>query len=53
MEFLREIGGVMFIYNLSRASDYTEVKETALFTLSSLAEVDGVYVVFICCEMET
>ncbi|XP_058243605.1 telomere repeats-binding bouquet formation protein 1 isoform X2 [Hemibagrus wyckioides] len=38
VEFLREIGGVTFIYNLSRASDYYEVKETALFTLSSLAE---------------
>ncbi|XP_027013376.1 telomere repeats-binding bouquet formation protein 1 isoform X1 [Tachysurus fulvidraco] len=38
VEFLREFGGVTFIYNLSRASDYCEVKETALFTLSSLAE---------------
>ncbi|KAK3570845.1 hypothetical protein QTP86_028276 [Hemibagrus guttatus] len=38
VEFLTEIGGVTFIYNLSRASDYCEVKETALFTLSSLAE---------------
>lgn len=46
VEFLREIGGVTFIYNLSRASDYSEVKETALFSLSSLAEVDGVYVEF-------
>ncbi|XP_053533749.1 telomere repeats-binding bouquet formation protein 1 isoform X6 [Ictalurus punctatus] len=40
IEFLGEIGGVTFIYNLSRASDYSEVKETALFTLSSLAEVN-------------
>ncbi|MCJ8733670.1 hypothetical protein PDJAM_G00226330 [Pangasius djambal] len=40
VEFLREIGGVTFIYNLSRASDYSEVKETALFALSSLAEVN-------------
>ncbi|MCI4379554.1 hypothetical protein PGIGA_G00229790 [Pangasianodon gigas] len=40
VEFLREIGGVTFIYNLSRASDYSEVKETALFALGSLAEVN-------------
>ncbi|KAI5624302.1 telomere repeats-binding bouquet formation protein 1, partial [Silurus asotus] len=38
VEFLKEIGGVTFIYNLSRASDFPEVKETALFTLSALAE---------------
>ncbi|XP_062861326.1 telomere repeats-binding bouquet formation protein 1 isoform X2 [Trichomycterus rosablanca] len=38
VEFLKEIGGVTFIYNLSRASSYPVVKETALFTLSALAE---------------
>ncbi|XP_072551913.1 telomere repeats-binding bouquet formation protein 1 [Salminus brasiliensis] len=38
LEFFKEIGGVMFIYNLSRSSHYSEVKETALFTLGSLAE---------------
>ncbi|TTU60641.1 Telomere repeats-binding bouquet formation protein 1 [Bagarius yarrelli] len=38
VEFLREIGGVTFIYNLSRSSVHSEVKATALFTLSSLAE---------------
>ncbi|KAF5891905.1 telomere repeats-binding bouquet formation protein 1 isoform X1, partial [Clarias magur] len=40
VEFLREIGGVTFIYDLSRSSEYSEVKETALFTLSSLAELN-------------
>ncbi|KAL7878549.1 hypothetical protein AOLI_G00095230 [Acnodon oligacanthus] len=38
IEFFKEIGGVRFIYNLSRSSHYSEVKETALFTLGSLAE---------------
>ncbi|KAI4897944.1 hypothetical protein NFI96_019829 [Prochilodus magdalenae] len=38
MEFFKEMGGVTFIYNLSRSSHYSEVKETALFTLGSLAE---------------
>ncbi|XP_036440827.1 LOW QUALITY PROTEIN: telomere repeats-binding bouquet formation protein 1 [Colossoma macropomum] len=37
-EFFKEIGGMRFIYNLSRSSHYPEVKETALFTLGSLAE---------------
>uniref|UniRef100_A0A3B4EGI6 Myb-like domain-containing protein n=1 Tax=Pygocentrus nattereri TaxID=42514 RepID=A0A3B4EGI6_PYGNA len=37
-EFFKEIGGVRFIYNLSRSSHYSEVKETALFSLGSLAE---------------
>ncbi|XP_066541174.1 telomere repeats-binding bouquet formation protein 1 isoform X2 [Hoplias malabaricus] len=38
VEFLKEIGGVTFINNLSRWTNNSEVKETALFTLGSLAE---------------
>lgn len=44
MEFFREIGGISFIYNLSKSSSYSEVKQTALFTLASLAELYGMYV---------
>ncbi|XP_022535266.2 telomere repeats-binding bouquet formation protein 1 [Astyanax mexicanus] len=40
VEFFKEIGGVKYIYNLSRSSHYSAVKETALFTLGSLAEVN-------------
>lgn len=39
VEFLREIGGISFIYNLSKSSTFSQVKETALFTLASLAEL--------------
>ncbi|XP_051953234.1 telomere repeats-binding bouquet formation protein 1-like [Xyrauchen texanus] len=39
VEFFREIGGISFIYNLSKSSSYSEVKETALFTLASFAEL--------------
>ncbi|XP_052007865.1 telomere repeats-binding bouquet formation protein 1-like [Xyrauchen texanus] len=39
VEFFREIGGISFIYNLSKSSSYSEVKETALFTLASIAEL--------------
>ncbi|XP_058607890.1 telomere repeats-binding bouquet formation protein 1 isoform X3 [Onychostoma macrolepis] len=39
VEFFREIGGISFIYNLSKSSTFSEVKETALFTLASLAEL--------------
>ncbi len=45
MEFFREIGGISFIYNLSKSSTFSQVKETALFTLASLAELHGVYAV--------
>nr|XP_055030813.1 telomere repeats-binding bouquet formation protein 1 isoform X2 [Misgurnus anguillicaudatus] len=38
VEFFREIGGISFIYNLSKSSSYSEVKQTALFTLASVAE---------------
>ncbi|XP_016308442.1 telomere repeats-binding bouquet formation protein 1-like [Sinocyclocheilus anshuiensis] len=39
VEFFREIGGIAFIYNLSKSSIFSQVKETALFTLASLAEL--------------
>ncbi|KAI7802348.1 Telomere repeats-binding bouquet formation protein 1 [Triplophysa rosa] len=39
VEFFIEIGGISFIYNLSKSSSYSEVKQTALFTLASLAEL--------------
>ncbi|XDV29179.1 hypothetical protein PO909_032329 [Leuciscus waleckii] len=39
VEFFREIGGISFIYNLSKSSTFSQVKETALFTLASLAEL--------------
>lgn len=47
VEFFREIGGISFIYNLSKSSAFSQVKETALFTLASLAELHGVYAVYI------
>uniref|UniRef100_A0A3B1JSZ7 Telomere repeat binding bouquet formation protein 1 n=1 Tax=Astyanax mexicanus TaxID=7994 RepID=A0A3B1JSZ7_ASTMX len=50
--FFKEIGGVKYIYNLSRSSHYSAVKETALFTLGSLAEVNGVCKQALC-TMET
>ncbi|KAG1935214.1 telomere repeats-binding bouquet formation protein [Pimephales promelas] len=39
VEFFREIGGISFIYNLSKSTTFSQVKETALFTLASLAEL--------------
>ncbi len=45
VEFFREIGGISFIYNLAKSSTFSQVKETALFTLASLAELHGVYAV--------
>ncbi|KTF78951.1 hypothetical protein cypCar_00014906 [Cyprinus carpio] len=39
VEFFREIGGISFIYNLSKSSTFSQVKETALFMLASLAEL--------------
>ncbi|XP_053741774.1 telomere repeats-binding bouquet formation protein 1 isoform X2 [Synchiropus splendidus] len=39
VDLLREMGGVMFLYNLSKSTNvHSEVKETALFTLATLAE---------------
>uniref|UniRef100_A0A4W4EQ45 Telomere repeat binding bouquet formation protein 1 n=1 Tax=Electrophorus electricus TaxID=8005 RepID=A0A4W4EQ45_ELEEL len=43
VEFFKEIGGVTFIYNLFSSSHYSEVKETALFALGSLAEFNGIH----------
>ncbi|KAL1257094.1 hypothetical protein QQF64_012639 [Cirrhinus molitorella] len=39
VEFFKEIGGISFIYNLSKSSTFSQVKETTLFTLASLAEL--------------
>lgn len=42
MDLLREIGGVAFVYNLFKSSVvHADVKETALFTLGTLAEANG------------
>lgn len=44
MDLLRELGGVAFLYNLSKSSIVqSEVKEAALFTLGTLAEANGGY----------
>eukprot|EP00064_Thunnus_orientalis_P002086 superscaffoldBa00000144_g2093 len=41
-DLLREMGGVAFVYNLSKSSIvHSDVKETALFTLGTLAEANG------------
>ncbi|XP_034031389.1 telomere repeats-binding bouquet formation protein 1 [Thalassophryne amazonica] len=41
VDLLREMGGVMFVYNLSKSSIvHHDVKETALFTLGTLAEAN-------------
>lgn len=51
MDLLREIGGVAFVYNLSKSSIvHSDVKETALFTLTTLAEANGTYVFWIASE---
>lgn len=42
VDLLREMGGVSFVYKLSKSSIIrTDVKETALFTLGTLAEANG------------
>lgn len=42
MDILREMGGVAFVYNLSKSSIvHSDVKRTALFTLGTLAEANG------------
>ncbi|KAJ8417772.1 hypothetical protein AAFF_G00226150 [Aldrovandia affinis] len=38
IDYFREMGGVLFVYNLSKSSKHLEVKEAALFTLGCLAE---------------
>uniref|UniRef100_A0A8D2ZSY3 Telomere repeats-binding bouquet formation protein 1 n=1 Tax=Scophthalmus maximus TaxID=52904 RepID=A0A8D2ZSY3_SCOMX len=41
VDLLRELGGVAFVYNLSKSSVvHSDVKETALFTLGTLAEAN-------------
>uniref|UniRef100_A0A3P9CVM2 Telomere repeat binding bouquet formation protein 1 n=1 Tax=Maylandia zebra TaxID=106582 RepID=A0A3P9CVM2_9CICH len=41
VDLLREMGGVAFVYNLSKSSIvHPDVKETALFTLGTLAEAN-------------
>ncbi|XP_037834233.1 telomere repeats-binding bouquet formation protein 1 isoform X2 [Kryptolebias marmoratus] len=41
VDLLRELGGVAFLYNLSKSSFvHSEVKEAALFTLGTLAEAN-------------
>ncbi|TRY99727.1 hypothetical protein DNTS_016542, partial [Danionella cerebrum] len=41
VEFFKEIGGITFIYNLSKSTSFSQVKETAIFTLASFAELHG------------
>uniref|UniRef100_A0A670IID5 Telomere repeat binding bouquet formation protein 1 n=1 Tax=Podarcis muralis TaxID=64176 RepID=A0A670IID5_PODMU len=37
-DYFREIGGLMFVYNLAKSSVHSMVKEAAFFTLGGLAE---------------
>lgn len=42
MDILREMGGVTFVFNLSKTGIvHPDVKITALFTLGTLAEANG------------
>ncbi|XP_070764120.1 telomere repeats-binding bouquet formation protein 1 [Enoplosus armatus] len=53
VDLLREMGGVAFVYNLSKSSIvHSDVKETALFTLGTLAEAN-VYCQNSLCRKET
>ncbi|XP_030587600.1 telomere repeats-binding bouquet formation protein 1 isoform X3 [Archocentrus centrarchus] len=53
VDLLREMGGVAFVYNLSKSSIvHPDVKETALFTLGTLAEAN-VYCKNSLCKKET
>ncbi|CAJ1056870.1 telomere repeats-binding bouquet formation protein 1 isoform X1 [Xyrichtys novacula] len=53
VDFLRQMGGVSFMYNLSKSSIvHPNVKEAALFTLSTLAEAN-VYCKNSLCRKET
>ncbi|XP_037621961.1 telomere repeats-binding bouquet formation protein 1 [Sebastes umbrosus] len=53
VDLLREMGGVTFVYNLSKSSIVrSDVKETALFTLGTLAEAN-VYCKNYLCRKET
>lgn len=50
---LREMGGVAFLYNLAKSSIvHSDVKETALFTLGTLAEASGRHVCVIVSESQ-
>ncbi|KAM8892268.1 telomere repeats-binding bouquet formation protein 1 isoform 2-T2 [Spinachia spinachia] len=53
VDLLREMGGISFVYNLSKSSIVrSDVKETALFTLGTLAEAN-VYCKNYLCRKET
>ncbi|XP_069567261.1 telomere repeats-binding bouquet formation protein 1 isoform X1 [Brachyistius frenatus] len=53
VDLLRDMGGVAFVYNLSKSSIvHPDVKETALFTLGTLAEAN-VYCKSSLCRRET
>lgn len=53
MELLRDMGGVAFIFNLSKSSIvHSDVKEAALFTLCTLAEANGRHVYAIVAESQ-
>ncbi|XP_037308329.2 telomere repeats-binding bouquet formation protein 1 isoform X1 [Pungitius pungitius] len=53
VDLLREMGGVSFVYNLSKSRIIrSDVKETALFTLATLAEAN-VYCKNYLCRKET
>uniref|UniRef100_A0A673AIM0 Telomere repeat binding bouquet formation protein 1 n=1 Tax=Sphaeramia orbicularis TaxID=375764 RepID=A0A673AIM0_9TELE len=53
VDLLREMGGVAFVYNLSKSSIvHPDVKETALFTLGTVAEAN-VYCKNSLCRKET
>lgn len=47
VNLLREMGGVMFVYSLFKSNVvHPSVRQTALFTLGTLAEANGTYCVF-------
>ncbi|KAI1889901.1 hypothetical protein AGOR_G00167680 [Albula goreensis] len=50
-EYFHEMGGILFIYNLSKSSKHLEVKEAALFTLGGLAE-NSVFCQQVLCRMD-
>lgn len=52
VDFFREMGGVVFVHNLSKSSAHSEVRETAQFTLGMLAEAN-VYCKQALCRRET
>ncbi|KAM6960574.1 telomere repeats-binding bouquet formation protein 1 [Aplochiton taeniatus] len=40
VDLFLDMGGVVFVYNLSKSSIYSEIKETALFMLGALVETN-------------